>query len=128
LEVDDLVLATQNDDVLGKILGWTGRPLWEEVASDCQEVKSYWQLWGQWVVDSNGLIWYKWMVERDVFNWKLVIPACYQGAILQAVHNLPTGGHFSEKRSVAQLTKLPVYWFHHKQSMRMHCRLCDQCL
>jgi transposase InsO family protein len=127
-DVDDLVLATKKDELLGKLLMWDSRPLWEEVSFEKQEVKSYWQMWGQWIVDPHGLIWYKWMVERGNYVWKLVIPECYQDAVLRAVHNLPTGGHFGEKRSVAQLVRLPVYWFHYKQSMRMHCRLCDQCL
>ena len=114
--------------MLSILLGWKSYPSRDEISGHSQEIKFYWRTRNWWHVDDNGLIWYKWYSHSSRFCWKLIVPGCLKMKVMEAVHDNPSGGHFGEKRSVSSLLRLPVFWFHHKADMRMHCRTCDDCL
>lgn len=48
--------------------------------------------------------------------------------VIRGLHDVPSASHFGEKRSVASLLKVPVFWFGFKEDMRLYCPTCDDCL
>ena len=36
--------------------------------------------------------------------------------------------HFGEKRTLHAISNAPIFVFHHKLAMRMHCRNCEEFL
>ena len=128
-DTEELVVATAADPVLSVLLTWRVRPEWPEVSPLSPELKYYWQVWDQWRQDSHGLLWYRWMESKNLIGqWKLLMPHCFRPQLLASVHDAPSSSHFGEKRSVASLLWIPVFWFGFKADMRLYCRTCDDCL
>jgi len=126
---DAFVLATTRDPVLREVLTWTSKPDWELIATRSKECKFFWNHWDQGKVRIiDRLIWYRFDLNAQTFQWKLVIPGVYQERVLEALHDSPTAGHLGEKRSVALLRRTPVFWIGCLQDMRLHCRSCEVCL
>jgi transposase InsO family protein len=128
-DIEGLSIAVAKDPILQVLLSWDTTPEWELIATKSSEFKYYWQQWdsGKFKV-RNGLIWYRWDVDQDKIQWKLLIPTSYQEKVLQALHDNPNAGHLGEVRSVHLMKRTPVYWHRCYQDMRMHCRCCEECL
>ena len=77
-EVEDLIAATNHDRVLTQLKSWTTKLVWLDIAGLGRELKFYYHIWLQWRVDTQGLLWYKWLTKGDNYIWKLIIPMKYQ--------------------------------------------------
>jgi transposase InsO family protein len=126
-DINDLQQAVNDDPVLYLLKNWKTKPNWSEIAGKSKEIKFYYHHFGMWQVDTNGLIWYKWVNGDRSYKWKLLIPRSYIPKVLYHLHNSPTSGHFGERRTISALNHAPVFWFRCKSDVRKHCRLCDDC-
>lgn len=85
-----MVKATNEDDVLSIFSSWNTRPSWEVVLPLSTEVKLFWQTFGAWKKDEQGLLWYRWMESKQlIYQWKLILPQRYQRTILPSLHDSP---------------------------------------
>jgi transposase InsO family protein len=126
-DVHELVNATRMDSVLGQLLNWKRKPHWCQVSALSPELKHYYYAFDCWRVDSNGLIWYRWVNSARSIQWKLVIPRSYVPKALYQLHNVPISGHLGFKRTYSGLKHAPIYWYGSIDDVRKHCKLCENC-
>jgi transposase InsO family protein len=127
MSLEELVTAINNDPVLGLIKSWKTKPEWSSVAMESAEIKFYYHSYDLWHVDSHGLTWFKWILPDRRIRWKMLLPKVYVPTLLHHLHDIPTGGHFGERRTLSAFHHAPVYWFDAKNDIKKYCRYCEDC-
>lgn len=120
----------QDDDSVLKevkeLLSLDSKPSYDEIASKCKDVKSYWTQWEQLELIDNILyrIWYD--VRGDEIRKLLVIPAALTKEILSLSHDSPSGGHLGIAKTVNRI-KQKFFWLGIKSDVIHWIKTCQLC-
>ncbi len=101
------------------------RPLWQDISSESQNLKTLWRQWDRLDV-KGGLLYRKFYDEDGSFRWQLVVPRIKKKEILYQFHDSPTGGHLGAERTLEKVRN-HFYWTGLKNYVQNYCKRCDKC-
>ena len=126
---EELKTMQMRDQDIGPIVKWKcrgQRPEWQDISAMSVVTKSYWAQWDS-IVMIDGVLHRRWEgpYGNEVKHLYLTPKAIYDD-VLQNLHDLPTGGHFGVKKTLARVRQR-FYWMKLRWTVENWCKRCEKC-
>lgn len=126
----DISLAQKKDPNLAYLIDlkrmYTDKPIYDVVASQNVQIKSYWFQWEQ-LEFKDEILYRRWVDDKlSVSKMLIVVPDVLQTQVLYGAHNSPTGGHLGINKTIHKIRQL-YYWVGMHKSVTKWLRHCPEC-
>ena len=130
LNTEELREAQLADPDIGHVLRWRetsdNQPLWRDIRTKSEAVKTMWQQWKRLNVREGLLYRSDTVPEEAEPRQQLVLPLCYRSDVLKSVHNQRFGGHQGVTRTILKI-KSRLYWPGITKDVQRWCAQCEKC-